>query len=269
MPKPGIPQGSPGNPQETEDDLTEDETTEATPSTETEDSGASDSTQSPTEVTFYDAKKVPPELQPTFKEMQAALTRKTQDLATQRKGLVEAEYKANLFDQLIGHPEIVQTLERIRDGQGSGTPQAEAEAEGPEDLDPAVSRVLSRALQPLQAQIEQLKVQLAAEKEAAAFKQAHPDYESVKDKMLEAWRANPAFTMEEAYRWARYEELTNQQQTTARRTRTAKAAVETPGVPAAAKKFKSAQSVTEAAEQALEQLGLRRDLIALPRYSED
>lgn len=64
---------------------------EQTSSTETEDQGQDES--------FFDPKQVSPELMPAYKQMQAAFTKKTQEIAAERKTATEAKEKADKFSK--------------------------------------------------------------------------------------------------------------------------------------------------------------------------
>lgn len=73
----------------------------------------------PDETTFFDPKEVPEELQPAYKQMQRAFTKKTQDLAKHRK-------KVEAYDAFERDP--VNTLQRIAGQMGYSLTRAEAQA---------------------------------------------------------------------------------------------------------------------------------------------
>jgi hypothetical protein len=76
-------------------------------------------TSQPDETTFFDPKEIPPELQPAYKQMQRAFTKKTQEIAKAR-GKVEA------YDAFERDP--VGSLQRIAGQMGYSLSRAEAKA---------------------------------------------------------------------------------------------------------------------------------------------
>lgn len=68
---------------------------------------ASDSTQ---EESFFDPNQVPEELKPAYKQMQADYTRKTQDLAKQRKEIEAIRAKAEQFSKYEPYAPVLEEM---------------------------------------------------------------------------------------------------------------------------------------------------------------
>jgi hypothetical protein len=82
-----------------------------------QDPGQAPSTPATGEPTFFDPAQVPPELLPAYKQMQAAFTTKTQDLARQRQ-------KIDAYDAFMQDP--VGQMQRLASQYGLNLSRAEA-----------------------------------------------------------------------------------------------------------------------------------------------
>lgn len=156
-------------------------------------------------ATFYDATKVPPELKPTFQEMQASLTRKYQELANQRRSLEPVQQKAQLFDALMADPEVVDVLNTLRTQRGSGGRGSDNGDEGTDagsGDDPRV-RNLENQFQQMQRQMEQQLIQSSVFSEREELTKCYPDWPKYRDWMGVAIQENPNRDLEAAYLVAR------------------------------------------------------------------
>lgn len=77
--------------------------------TGTDESSVSDSEVTTTEESFTDPSKLPPELQATYKSMQADYTRKTQ-------GLADVSKKAEALDVLMNNPQFNAFMKALEEG---------------------------------------------------------------------------------------------------------------------------------------------------------
>jgi hypothetical protein len=146
--------------------------------------------------------EVPPALQPQLraieKQMKAVLTRKTQELANERKSLGESAYKASILDGLMSDPEIVQILtEKTSQRAGKGS-RAQAEAD---DLDPvtALRQEMQRMIAPVAGELRRLQ----AERERDKLFSTQPEAETLRESLVEVLQGNPHLTLEQAFRVAR------------------------------------------------------------------
>ncbi len=176
------------------------------------------------EETFYDASKVPPELQATFREMQGAQTQKSQQTAQLRKqyeaGLSQfegAQKKAQVMDQLLQDPrfqDFINTVDQPQQGTGY---QEDAL------VDPSVQAHLDSAVAPLQRRVDDLDRRYAAGQELAQLAVKRPDYAKYEGEMLAALKQNPSRTLEDAYNAAVINKLDSRRETL-RRTKQAQSA---------------------------------------------
>lgn len=152
--------------------------------------------------TFYDASKVPPELQATFRDMQRGLTQKFQEIAQTKRDLAGAEVKASYWDAVMSDPEIVQVLASVqarRNGLGSQAGEEDPEGDdGSAIPDPRV-RKLEAQLQELQEREAQRQVQSSVATEKARLTAEYPDWEDYRDWMAVALDENPNRTLPDAY----------------------------------------------------------------------
>ena len=199
--------------------------------------------------------EIPTELQPRYKEMQAGLTRKFQEVAELRKqaGNPEMNQKAVLFDKIFSTPQGEQLLATLMAGgeEASDVP-VEDDSEGNE-----LHQTVDRRLEPTNKRLQQLETQMkqqAVKAEKAAFLEAHPNWEQEVGKaaMESVWRENPTLTMESAYKLAAYDKAVARQATRAKQKN---AGIEKPGTPrTGVREEGQAQSVAEAAKQAYAEL---------------
>jgi len=177
----------------------------------------------PEEETFYDATKVPAELRPTFREMQGALTRKTQALAEKERKLEqllgnagnieEAGYKARILDGLLENPRVVRYLERLNDGE------IPDDLDGEEAESELLDRKVKKAVEPIQRELSEHRMRAQAEKALEEFKRKHPDWEKYRSGMEKAWSTNKLLDLEGAYRWAVYDVAETKKRTAAKSSR--------------------------------------------------
>jgi len=188
-----------------------DETTEVEVPDQTEASEVEpgDETPQPEEDLFYDATKVPEALQPTFRDMQAAWTKKTQDAAASLKRFEDygsVDEVASFLDQFQSTDGVLAWWFNIADQLGvprealgrllkGGTSPEGGEPDEDEDLlDPSEKRIrqLEQQLQGLtQAQQQSLTQQQEAQ-EAAEVDSALKEYEVTEEEadivLLHAFR---------------------------------------------------------------------------------
>lgn len=153
---------------------------------------------------FYDASKVPPELQPTFREMQGAMTKKAQQLAEIKKQ-AEATVRGRsdkeaMLDQIMAEPRFVAYLRSLAEGRD---PLADT-AGGVEGTSPDLEDAVARAVEPHKAEIQRMQVRMALERERDSFVQAYPDWSEWKGAMDAEWNRNRNLTFEEAYGISRF-----------------------------------------------------------------
>lgn len=178
------------------------------------------------EDSFYDASQVPPELQGSFKEMQGAFTKKTQQLAELRKqyegelqGLGSVRQKAQVMDQLLRDQRFVDFLNTV-DQQGGD------EYQGDTSEDPSVRMYLEQALTPYQRRVESLERRIAAGQELAQLAAKRPDYRRYQNEIAEALQENPNRTLEDAYNAAVIRQLDSRRESLSRKKAAQKASVE-------------------------------------------
>lgn len=160
-----------------------DESSDDSEDTEGEDEGAS---------RFFDPNKLPPELKPVFKRMQAALTRKHQTFSAGIK-------KARAFDQLVQDPAFRAWYEGQRTGRTAAAADSDDDSDGaPTSGDP---RLLTRL-----EKLEMAAYQNQAAQEFKEFTSAHPDWENFKQEIHDAIEEKPHLTFEEAYKLVTYDE---------------------------------------------------------------
>lgn len=81
--------------------------------------------ETPSEDSFFDPNTVPDELKPAYKQMQAAFTKKTQEIAEARKEAEAIRQKAEAYDKYQQHiPIVEQMLAQQRESQESPEMQA-------------------------------------------------------------------------------------------------------------------------------------------------
>jgi hypothetical protein len=162
--------------------------------------GGGDVTSAQGAQTFYDASKVPSELQPTFREMQKAFTQKTQGVADLRRQAALHTQKSVVFDQIMADPRVRSFLTQLDQASDTGS-------EDLSDVDPVMSQAIERATAPLTQRLSQLQGQLNQQTAFAGFQRSHPDWEQHAGAMQEAWEQDrlagrPQRSFEDAYNWA-------------------------------------------------------------------
>jgi hypothetical protein len=218
-------------------------------------SGATQTSEAPA---FYDASKVPPELQPTFREMQKGLTQKFQEVATERKSLAEVARDADNWKRLVADPRF-QDWAR---SQQAGTSNAEGENSEEIPGDPETIQTIRKFVDPVRTELRQLREQTALAREREQFVKDHPDWEAHKEAMAEAIRQVPTRTLEDAFNWA-YRQSTEKRLAEIRSNRAAsRAGTETKSTPGTLKTAPGKiDSFDDALEYALKEQGMtRRDL---------
>lgn len=98
--------------------------TTATPETTTGTEPGIQTTPAPTgtpEESFFDPSSIPTELVPAYKQMQSAFTKKTQEIAQQRKDAEAWKQKAEQFDRYSQHIPIIEEM-LSRGKQNVGNP---------------------------------------------------------------------------------------------------------------------------------------------------
>lgn len=125
------------------------------------------------QFTDLDPNTLSPELQATYKQLQAAFTKKTQ-------GVAELKKKAEIYDQLAADEEVLQFLDqRSRRGQeATGKPEQQqplvteeeyAEAlSGPQGFANVFQKLLTKAIQPLQQKVREAEAADIIEEFASA-----------------------------------------------------------------------------------------------------
>jgi len=138
-------------------------------------------------LTFYDASKVPTELQATFREMKTAFTKKTQSLSQDRKALEDRERRlsndqnqAEIFRDLMGNAPVREYIMKLAKGESS---TSEGEGSGDLGIDPELHTIIQKEIKPFKDQILQLQGQLSSQRTLAEFERAHPDWEQYREGM--------------------------------------------------------------------------------------
>lgn len=158
-----------------------------------------------------------PEEESRFKSMQADYTRKTTDVANERRRLAsEAREQTALIQQglvlqqLMRNPAFAQVVQAIQSGEApqAGAPgpfvqSGEDEAGLPDDLDPDVRQYVERRIQKEVNALSQSQQQLQLRLEAQAFMARNPDWEKFQSGMAAAWQANSKLSFDDAYRVAK------------------------------------------------------------------
>ena len=170
-------------------------------------SSSDPSSEGSQEETFYDASKVPPELQATFREMQGSLTKKTQSISEIRKqyeselqGLGSVKRKAQVMDQLLRDQRFIDFVNAVDSGQETWDQEDSS-------VDPSVRMHLTQALSPVQQRLSEIERRIAAGQELAQLAARRPDYRNYQSEILEAVRENPNRTLEDAYNAAVMQKL--------------------------------------------------------------
>lgn len=208
--------------------------------------------------TFYDPNVVPIELRPTFREMQKANTQKNQAMAAKVKEAEEHVHRAGLFDNLVADERVVGFLKQLDAAdRGEGPTPGGVDSEDP-DLDPAVQAAIAKAIKPVQEQLLQTRQKLQVSDEKTTFIAAHPDYETYMDGMQEAWKQNPARSMEDAYNWAFRQSYLGKVESLEKKRAASKASVETGGSSVPTVRTAKINNFKDAVRAALEEHGMRR-----------
>ena len=229
------------------------------------------------EITFYNPTDVPDALRPTFLEMKKGLTQATQEVSKIRKGLEAQQretqasaYKAQLLDTLLADTRVQGVLNSIRNGE---LPEESTLSEDMESIDPQFKKVLSTEVAPLKKQLEELRSQQLIERERVAFLQARQEEQKLMyptdtpafdpspylEGMYALWEKTPQLDMESAFRIVRDQQTQQALRSARKKTQAGKSSVEaTSGTSPVRKATRPASNMREAAEEAIQQLGLSR-----------
>lgn len=218
--------------------------------------------ESQQEQAFYAASDVPEALRPTFREMQAALTRKTQEVSEQKKVLARdreqlqaTAHRAQLFDTVMADPRVRTFLQSLQDSETEGDPETSMDGVSSE---PDVQRFVKQAISPLQQKLTQLERQAALTAEREAFLRNHPDFdqEGYRDELERIWTRNPSISMEDAYAIASHSKAQRARAVDVKKTQAAKATVEKPGTSLPASSAEGpVKSFSDAVNKSLRELG--------------
>lgn len=147
---------------------------------------------------FVDPKKLPKELRPAFKKMQAAFTKKMQGVSDLRR-------KAQALDQLAANPDFIAWAESMKRGKGKQPVKKSSDTsdkKGGVDME-ALRAMIREEVGPIKA--EQEKTKLSSE--LRQFKKDYPDWKDYKGRMRSVLRRNPEMSYEDAYKIASHSNL--------------------------------------------------------------
>ena len=205
--------------------------TEQAPSTQATDNGTGGQTtpsqpdasqQTTKEDSFFDANSLAPELQAAYKNMQAAYTKKTQEIADVRK-------KAESLDELVNYEPFMNWYNQHRQGTDKQAmkqdtpvkPQEQVPTQAPEEMDPEVyasiiqdpkkfkeyvSKLAMEAAGPMAAQAQQKAEMTMNLMKVEKFGQEHPEFWELDRKgliepLIEKY---PGLELEDYFKLARY-----------------------------------------------------------------
>ena len=172
------------------------------------------------EEAFFDQRGVPPELEPAYKQMQAAFTKKTQ-------GIAETKKKAGYFDQLAAYQPFRQWYEAQRNPAPEKEPAKPAEPapvelteEQHQELLSSPSKMAAFIREEARRQVEAVAMPQTREavKEVAILKKQgeiddfaaqHPDFWKLDDagRIEPLLRRYPGMGIEDIYKLAKYPDL--------------------------------------------------------------
>ena len=178
----GVTEGGP------ETTIAEDTSTDAgtTVSESTVDDGQAQASAETAIDSFFDPSTLSPELQPAYKQMQAAYTKKTQAIAEQR-GKVES------YDRFLNDPAFRAQL-AAQYGFGAAQPEQQQEDWAPETWEDVMTKAEDRALarfrqeaQPLLKEVQNVK-KTQIEKD---LDEHVPEWRTYEDEMSQALQEHP------------------------------------------------------------------------------
>jgi len=178
------------------------EAEEAEEGDDTEEASASDEEKGEkTYPRFFDPKKVPKELQPTFKAMQTSFVKKMQELSG-------AGRKARAFDELVANPDFRAWMEE----KSNPTPKrkvtrSDDDEEGEDTFDPRVipdlvEKSVAKALAP----ILQKEHKNSAQAEWNALLEDYPQAENYKAEIREILDESPNLSYAAAFKQAAFDD---------------------------------------------------------------
>jgi len=135
--------------------------------------------------TFFDPNDLSPELQPAYKQMQAAYTRKTQAIAEQRRKIEE-------YDRFMSDPQYRQAL--IQQYAQSQPAAQSADEWEPQTWDDVIAKAEERAYSRFMGEMQPLLQEVRGVKKTQIEKDldAHvPEWRQYEDEMTETLRAHP------------------------------------------------------------------------------
>jgi hypothetical protein len=143
---------------------------------------------------FFDPKKVPDELKPTFKAMQASFTRKMQVAS-------KAVQKAQAFDELVANPEFQAWVASKNEAPSRKGRSAASDDDGDDGKDtPDIEAMIERAVAKSLAPIVQGEHRKNAQNEWKSLLERYPQAENYKDEIQEELRSTPGIGYEKAFK---------------------------------------------------------------------
>jgi len=249
---------------------------------ELDQSGSEDSQESlpgeaAEEQTFYNPAEVPEALRPTFLEMKKSHTQAHQKLAATQKQLdadrksMQADlYKAKVLDTLLADQRVLNLLEQIRTGE---SPEETTFAEESESIDPTFEKLLTSKVGPLRKELEEIRESQRLERERVAFIQQREEEERALnpenphpfnaaewlEDMRAIWEKNPGLDMETTFRVVRDQRTQQALRAAKKKSAAGRSSVEAAsGTSPVRRASRPVNSIRDAAEAAIEQLGLSR-----------
>lgn len=239
--------------------VTEESSQEETPSEQPETAPGAKETP-----TLGDPNKLPPEVLPYYKEMQASFTKKMQSLQAAVDAVLPHKDTVELFNKAMrGDPDARATIARI-----AGSPEqkpVQAEDELPEQFEStkqlmdyigkSVQKMIEKSLQgqiaPLQQQSQEIQMErmkAQADMEIESCRKQYPDFDDKIDSILAVRKKYPGLDLEASYKLATFQQKVPVQNTTMK-----------PGTSPSkvAPKRKSAMTWEEAYEISKQELGMK------------
>lgn len=146
-------------------------------------------------------------LEPSYRKMQAAYTRKTQEIAAHRKAIAEERESFSSVRDLLNTPEFKTFLRMKESGELSGEPKtaaADITALGEELENPALAKLIVETVnEAVSAQIGKHVAPVnskMADMEAERFIARHPDWKQYEAPLTKVLQENPNMGYETAYR---------------------------------------------------------------------
>lgn len=174
-----------------ETEETEDEESGDSEQDSDQDSGDDNEDEGEEEGTlFFDPNKLPAELKPAFKKMQAAFTRSMQEASGVKK-------YASAYQALVADPGFRQWYEARVKGRPVNT-----ESDDTEDGDPDIANPMAQRLE----RLELAELQNQATSEFRAFATKHPEWENFRPQMEAAIEKFPMLGYEEVFKLVTYDD---------------------------------------------------------------